>query len=449
MLASPSASRLGFTLRAGASLLPAILSLRCASAPAASPGSAASVPAPSVRYFEQRDPLPAEPGTASPVEFRKFVLKVPRDKVIGAVQAGRGCVDRAPLLWKASASSVDENFGPVLLEELSAAGYRTAGNQEELFEDPHGSRPEYVIGGIIREVRADACYVAGLGRPATAQASLEIEWQIYSHRTKSVELKETTGGSSLVPQAREDGAAEAITRAFLVAARNLLASPRVRDLLSGHEAAGRQKSDPITVAYETAPARPSETVEAVVSDSRMGVVTVFAGDAMGSGFLISTDGYLLTGQHVVGQARYVKVRFVTGREVNGEVVRTDRRRDVALVKLESDIYPCLPIGESSRVQPGTEVFAIGTPLFETLGQTVTKGIVSGYGEEDGLRVLRSDVAVHRGNSGGPLLDRTGMVVGLSVSGFLLMPDGVGVGLNSFIPIEEALTTLAIRHSEPK
>jgi len=74
---------------------------------------------------------------------------------------------------------------------------------------------------------------------------------------------------------------------------------------------------------------------------------------------------------------------------------------------------------------------------------VTKGVVSGFGEEDGMRILRSDVSVHRGNSGGPLLDRDGVVVGLSVSGFMLMPEGVGVGLNAFIPIEEALDALSI------
>jgi S1-C subfamily serine protease len=176
----------------------------------------------------------------------------------------------------------------------------------------------------------------------------------------------------------------------------------------------------------------------------MGVVTVFASDGMGSGFLISSDGYLLTDQHVVGESRYVRVKFVTGREVNGEVVRSDRRRDVALVKLENDIYPHLPLGESSRVQPGADVFAIGTPLAENFGQTVTKGIVSGYGDEEGLRILRSDVSVHRGNSGGPLLDGSGVVIGLSVSGYMLMPEGVGVGLNAFIPIEEALSALAIQ-----
>ena len=124
-------------------------------------------------------------------------------------------------------------------------------------------------------------------------------------------------------------------------------------------------------------------------------------------------------------------------------------RDVALVKLETDIYKFLPLGESARVQPGSDVFAIGTPLSEKLGQTVTKGILSGYGEEDGLRILRSDVAVHQGSSGGPLLDKTGTVVALSVSGYMLMPDGVGVGLNSFIPIEDALSTLVIRRKSDR
>ena len=179
----------------------------------------------------------------------------------------------------------------------------------------------------------------------------------------------------------------------------------------------------------------------------MSVVTVYAGDAMGSGFVISRDGYLLTDQHVVGSVRFVRVKFVTGREVDGEVVRVDRRRDVALIKLENDVYPYLPLGESSRVRPGADVFAIGTPLSESFAQTVTKGIVSGYGEEDGLRILRSDVSVHRGNSGGPLLDGSGVVVGLSVSGYMLMPEGVGVGLNAFIPIEEALDALAIEQRE--
>jgi S1-C subfamily serine protease len=421
----------------------ALLASRCASAP--------SLERAEVKTVAQRAPVAAKAGESSPIEFGKLVLKLPRTQLIGAVQTGRSCVGRAPLTWKTGrGSSPSEGFGELLLEELSAAGYTVVGDRETLFEDPHGSRPEYVVAGVIRDVRANVCYTNKARTRARAEASLSVDWQVYSHRTKAVELKTTTDGSSRLPNGREGATSEALSQAFLSAARNLLADAQFHDLATGITAGGPKREapvEPIPVVYETTTAELPAAVEAMVSDSRMSVVTVFAGDAMGSGFLISRDGYLLTNQHVVGNARYVKVRFVTGRDVNGEVVRADRRRDVALIKLEADIYRPLPVGESSRVGPGADVFAIGTPLAENLGQTVTKGILSGYGEEDGLRVLRSDVSVHRGNSGGPLLDRSGSVVAMSVSGFMLMPAGVGVGLNSFIPIEDALDALGIQGTE--
>jgi S1-C subfamily serine protease len=419
-------------------LVAAALSVRCASAPAPTPAS--------VVVVEQGRPLPAGAEPTSPLEFRKFVIKPAHERVIGAVQQGRGCSARAPLTWTSGRDgALGAALGELLLEEVSAAGYTVVGRSDELFEDPHGEKAEYVVAGVIRDIRANVCYASPRRKLGTAEASLAVDWQVYSHRSKRVELKATTAGSARLADQQQEAGPEAVTRAFVSAARNLLADQRFHDLLAN---AGPDRTprpaDPIPVAWETPPRRAPESVESAVADSRMGVVTVFAGDALGSGFVISPDGYLLTGQHVVGGSRHVRVKFVTGREVSGEVVRSDRRRDVALIKLESDVYKCLPLGESSRVQPGADVFAIGTPLAESFGQTVTRGVVSGYGEEDGLRILRSDVSVHRGNSGGPLLDRAGVVVGLSVSGFMLMPEGVGVGLNAFVPIEEALDALAIR-----
>lgn len=425
-------------------------SLRCASAPPAGPPSAAMAQAAAAAAeAESASAVPAATAEekSSPVEFRKLLLKLPRDLVVGTVQTGRGCTERGPLTWKTSREgTIGDDLGALLMEELASAGYTVVGDKDTLFDDPHGKRAEYVIAGVVRDVKANVCYANGLKRSGTAQASLTVDWQVYSHRSKSVALKETTSGSSLLPGAQDEPGAEAITRAFVSAARNLLGNARFHDLVAGKggDRLPRREEAPILIAYETARLTPPPSVETVVSDSRMSVVTVFAGNSMGSGFVISQDGYLLTNQHVVGQSRYVRVRFVTGRDVNGEVVRADPLRDVALVKLETDIYKYLPLGESGRIQPGADVFAIGTPLSEKLGQTVTKGILSGYGEEDGLRILRSDVSVHQGNSGGPLLDRSGTVVALSVSGYMLMPDGVGVGLNSFIPIEEALSALLIR-----
>jgi S1-C subfamily serine protease len=421
--------------------------LRCASASAP-----VSFPSTAVQPVEQRKPIPADVEKSGAVEFRKFLLKLPEDHVIGSMQTGSECMGRAPLTWKVGRdSSAGQDFGALLLEELASAGYTIAGNRDALFDDVHERRADYVVAGVIRDVHANVCFANPKKNVAASEASLAVDWQIYSFRTRDVALKATTNGSSLLPQPQGDPGADAISRAFVSAARNLLADKRFHDLLSGANADVQAKPrEPISVAYEKLSAKQSrqtKSAETLVSDSRMAVVTVFAGDSMGSGFLISRDGYLLTDEHVVGETRYVRVKFITGREVNGEVVRSDRRRDVALIKLESDVYPFLPLGESSRVQPGADVFTIGTPLEENFGQTVTKGIVSGYGEEDGQRILRSDVSVQKGNSGGPLLDRTGVVIGLSVNAYTLGPEGAAVGLNGFIPIEEALSALTIRRGE--
>jgi S1-C subfamily serine protease len=410
-----------------------------------------SFPSPEVHSVEERRPISAGESYTSAVEFRKFLVKLPDDHVIGALQIGKECNGREPLTWKIGRdSTVTQDFGALLLEEVAAAGYGVIGHGDVLFEDAHEKKADYVVAGVIRDVRANVCYATPKTNLATAEASLAIDWQIYSYRSREVAFKVTTEGSSLLLRPQPEPGADAISRAVVAASRNLLADPHFHELLTGNGVdRNPQPRPPIAIAYETAPKKPSKSAETVVADSRMAVVTVFAGDSMGSGFLISRDGYLLTDEHVVGPSRYVRVKFVTGREVNGEVVRADRKRDVALVKLEGDVYPYLQLGESSRVQPGADVFAIGTPLEEMFGQTVTKGIVSGYGEEDGQRILRSDVNIQKGNSGGPLLDRSGAVVGLSVNAYTLLPDGIGIGLNGFIPIEEALHALTIQREAPE
>jgi S1-C subfamily serine protease len=422
----------------------AAASLRCATT------AAPVYPSPEIQSVAEHRPIPAGDQYASAVEFRKFLIKLPDDHVIGALQVGKECNGREALTWKIGReSTVPQDFGGLLLEEVASAGYGVVGRGDVLFEDVHEKKADYVVAGVIRDVHANVCYANPKNNLATAEASLVIDWQIYSYRAREVAFKLTTEGSSLLLRPQSEPGADAISRAVVAASRNLLADPQFHELMAGNGTdRSPQPRPPIAIAYETAPKKPSKSAETLVADSRMAVVTVFAGDSMGSGFLISRDGYLLTDEHVVGTSRYVRVKFVTGREVNGEVVRADRKRDVALVKLEGDVYPYLPLGESSRVQPGADVFAIGTPLEEMFGQTVTKGIVSGYGEEDGQRILRSDVNIQKGNSGGPLLDRSGVVVGLSVNAYTLLPDGIGIGLNGFIPIEEALHALTIQREAP-
>ncbi|MDB5497621.1 MAG: hypothetical protein JWP28_1652 [Phenylobacterium sp.] len=177
-----------------------------------------------------------------------------------------------------------------------------------------------------------------------------------------------------------------------------------------------------------------------VGEAPKSVAVVFAGDGSGSGFLISDDGLLLTNQHVVGSSKYVKLKWSDGTESLGEVLRVDRRRDVALVR--ADTKGRLPLAlRTSGVNQGETVYAIGSPLGEALQNTMTKGIVSANRVQDGQPFIQSDVAVTHGNSGGPLLDEKGQVIGLTDWG--IGSDSGNLNLNFFIPIGDALRVLGL------
>ena len=139
--------------------------------------------------------------------------------------------------------------------------------------------------------------------------------------------------------------------------------------------------------------------------------------AMGSGFVIHPDGYLVTNAHVVDGASEVQVRLATGRRLKGTVVGRDGRVDLALVKVEAkEKLPVLPLGDSDALRVGEFVMALGHPF--GLEQTVSFGIVSRKGAPlqsatPGFDFIQTDAAVNPGNSGGPLVNMAGQVVGVN------------------------------------
>jgi Cdc6-like AAA superfamily ATPase len=204
---------------------------------------------------------------------------------------------------------------------------------------------------------------------------------------------------------------------------------------------------------ETAPEKISDTLVKIpalprsitplsegTSALQAAVVTVKIEGAHGSGFFISRDGYLLTNHHVVTENKFVTVKLTTGRQLPGEVVRTNKTRDIALVKVNESGMTALPL-RLDAPEVASEVYAVGTPRDEKYSTTITKGIVSAYRTENDLSLLQSDVAIHPGNSGGPMVDRFGNVVAASVAGLTI--SGVSVSINFFIPIADALKFLAV------
>ncbi len=157
---------------------------------------------------------------------------------------------------------------------------------------------------------------------------------------------------------------------------------------------------------------------------------------VGSGFVISADGYLLTNHHVVEGADEIYVTFTDKRELKGRLVGSDRRTDVALVKVDATGLAHLPIGNPTRLRVGEWVMAIGSPF--GLDNTVTAGIVSAKGRDTGdyLPFIQTDVAVNPGNSGGPLLNLAGEVVGINSQ--IYSRTGGFMGISFAIPIDEAM-----------
>jgi len=160
--------------------------------------------------------------------------------------------------------------------------------------------------------------------------------------------------------------------------------------------------------------------------------------SLGSGFIISADGYILTNAHVVDQADEINVKFTDKREYKAKVIGADKRTDVALIKIEAANLPVVRFGDPNRLKVGEWVVAIGSPFgFEN---TVTAGIVSAKGrslpQENFVPFIQTDVAINPGNSGGPLFNMRGEVVG--VNSQIYSRTGGFMGLSFAIPIDVAL-----------
>jgi serine protease Do len=173
---------------------------------------------------------------------------------------------------------------------------------------------------------------------------------------------------------------------------------------------------------EAKPSRPAEPQES----------------GLGSGFVVSPNGVILTNRHVVADAEKIRVRFTDRREMPARILGVDPLTDVAVLKVEAEKLPVVRIGDSRRLQVGQWVLAIGAPL--GLERTATHGIISALGRslpnDSYVSFIQTDVPINPGNSGGPLFDPQGRVVGINSQ--IVSNSGGYMGLSFAIPINDAL-----------
>lgn len=156
---------------------------------------------------------------------------------------------------------------------------------------------------------------------------------------------------------------------------------------------------------------------------------------VGSGVIVSADGYILTNHHVIDGAEGIKVDLSDGRTLEAKVVGSDKPSDLAVLKINAANLPVLPLGDSDKVRVGDVVLAVGNPL--GVGQTVTMGIISAKGRQTGISngsfedFLQTDAAINQGNSGGALVNTNGELIGINSQ--ILSPTGGSIGLGFSIP----------------
>jgi Do/DeqQ family serine protease len=156
---------------------------------------------------------------------------------------------------------------------------------------------------------------------------------------------------------------------------------------------------------------------------------------VGSGVIVTADGYILTNHHVIDGAEGIKVDLSDGRTLDAKVIGSDKPSDLAVLKINAANLPVLPLGDSDKVRVGDVVLAVGNPL--GVGQTVTMGIISAKGRQTGISngsfedFLQTDAAINQGNSGGALVNTNGELVGINSQ--ILSPTGGSIGLGFSIP----------------
>lgn len=424
---------------------------------AALTGCAAGMEIPEV---QQRPPLEIDRDSAA-LTFAGATSKIPIGRRVGEfVNVGKvhkfTCTRASAggLEWERRlSSSWTSEMGEVFFDTLKSAGYNVVGDPQRIFgrgDDRDSAR--FAVGARLIDLRGNFCQqlMGGLSVIPTGEMQGEfytkVEWEIYSKDQRRVVKTLVSEGYGYSETPTYDATTAVLHLAFASAAANLAADPEFAELLapaSGPKAelpqSGGGNNPPLALIGSGPWSTPlAEHLEQV----RDAVVTLRGNGGHGSGFFISRDGYGLTNEHVVGEAPTMTVRLRSGVEIEAQVLRRNPVRDVALFKAPVQVARPLAIAPAGRLKPLDDVFAIGSPTQVVMESTVTKGVVSGTrlypfrGREQ--RFIQADAEIAGGNSGGPLVDARGNVVGISDLGI-----GGTTYLNLFIPIAEALAGLDV------
>jgi S1-C subfamily serine protease len=371
------------------------------------------------------------PPSGRVMEFSKWKTVVPGGDVVGEIKQGVFCSDSRELNYT---KKIDEwlqvSVAKAFKAEAVKYGFSTADEAISVFDNNSDNGADYRVGATLMAFDYRVCG----DKEESGSAYSKVKWEVFSVRRQQVVY--STVIESTFATSKDIAEKEFDTGVMVGLVDNLLADPSfVAVIRSGGmaEAAPAQALPALRLT-------PGQVVNGGVDKNTpkilAAVATVESGIGSGSAFYISQEGYLLTNKHVVGDDKFVRVKLSNGRSLVGEVVRVDKARDVALLHTDPAANEALALRTDAGTV-GEVVYAVGSPFGQSLSGTITRGVLSGHRVFEGVPFLQSDVAVNPGNSGGPLIDANGHVIGISVIGTNAQ------GINMFIPIDDVMDKLSV------
>lgn len=316
----------------------------------------------------------------------------------------------------------------LFLRELRKFGYNALSTEDILLDA--GDRPRLVLGGTIKNIQCEE--VSNQERIC----DIDVLWELFDRQIKKVIYQMNARNRKRI---FESSAEEDRIQLLLGALHSLLARQKFVGLVTKKtDVPTTSQKQWRTANYQLCKVQKlplPKNLEKAIKAS----VMVKGRRTVGSGVLISPDGYILTASHVVARSSEVAIQDSEGRIYTAQVIRVNREDDLALLKAPGRDFSCL---RTAMVKPniGETVFLIGAPIGSDLVFTVTRGIASGIRKFNGREYVQTDAAANPGNSGGPLLSENGRVTGIVISKVAILGYE---GLSFAVPTSRALEALAI------
>ena len=412
-------------------LMVLITLLSCMSTPYDSPYSSSyeSTTSANTIFVDQETP---------PISVSKVIIQIAADTKIGAHHDGLLSVPQYPYHWQTSTVVADVQFNEIINDELENAGYNVLGSTSALFDTNEPENALFLLGARITKIQYDTY---GPLAGDYSSSSVEVEWELMDKTKRKVVYSNTTYGWH---ETSRDAGLAVTHVAFRHATRRLLRDPQFVENIIPKEPAVKVEDTHELIDLNVAELPRFTSTSEMVNRAIESVVTIKTGSGHASGVILSQDGYLVTNYHVIEGEHSIDVIFYNGFILETEVVRTDPEYDLALLKIDGAGFPALPLCPAADISIADDAFAIGTPALLELGQSISKGIISGRRMIEGKEYIQTDVTINPGNSGGPLINSAGHVLGIVT---MKMVGTELEGLGFCIPAAAIKDRLGINHNQ--